>query len=102
MRELSRPVVRGSRGVNAKARAREHDLQLGRFLPIDPVGYADQMKRYVLIHHDPVSLVDQSGTQAHDRRTAVFRRSAIHAARPSVVQSVSMDDVARWENNLLV
>lgn len=70
MRELSRPVARGSRGVNAKARARYHDLQLGRFRPINPVGYADQMKRYVLVYNDSVSLVDQSATQAHDRRTS--------------------------------
>jgi RHS repeat-associated protein len=48
-------------------RARYYDADLGRFLQVDPVGYADQWNLYAYVGNNPLNATDPSGAFQEDR-----------------------------------
>jgi RHS repeat-associated protein len=67
-------------------KARIYSAKLGRFLQIDPIGYADQMDLYAYVGNDPVDRRDSSG---EDGWSVVHGVLAVASFCPSICGSLA-------------
>ena len=83
-------------------RARYYDADLGRFLQVDPVGYADQWNLYAYVGNNPLNATDPSGMQSIDmvgvehylRAIAIVESDGVSYAEAS--QSVNRVDQKQY------
>jgi RHS repeat-associated protein len=59
-------------------RARYYDPDLGRFLQVDPVGYADQWNLYAYVGNNPVNTTDPTGMYGDPRECETFKCDEDH------------------------
>jgi len=61
-------------------RARYYDADLGRFLSVDPIGYADQWNLYAYVGNNPLNATDPSGMCSTGTRIKAHSAIGCHIA----------------------